>query len=387
MKYFVISSIILFCFEVVASLPEYERPVLEARSSYTEGHFMPPLTIFTDATPAVNNNRDIAFPLSLINGHEVSGVWTKWDNTIDLSYHREDGLQISSFKMNDKKELVFTVYDDFYFYDLVETKNENGKIIFSSIKDQFNFQNISLIVKHKEGFSYKAINENKVIGSLSKAGDINTYLSEGLDNNSYLFSPAFNQSGDALTKVRHGEFRMWDESRPDTILFKNKNEEKIIAFDKDYDSSSNWVSFRNGVGLSDDGHMSFIGVDEEGKGHLIVVHDGVQKEIVVEGKDIAELSHFSPVVNNKGQVAFKATDSEGNTGVYIGDGNSLKKIINQHDILDLNGRKFRISYGEHIPFGGNIALNDKGDIIINTGFADISGTKDLGRGIIAFYTK
>ncbi len=387
MKYFLLSGFVLFCFKTIASLPEYNLAVLEARSSYTEGHFMPPLTIFTDSTPALNNNRDIAFPLSLINGQEVSGVWTKWDNKIDLSYHREDGLQISSFKMNDRKELVFTVYDDFYFYDLVETKNENGKMIFSSIKDQFHFQNISLIVKHNKGFSYKAINENKVIGSLSKIGDMNTYLSEGQDNHAYLFSPAFNQLGDSLTKVRLGEFRMWSEARPDIILFKNNKEEKLIAYDKDYDSSSHWVSFRNGVGLSDTGHMSFIGVDEEGKSHLVLFHDGVQKEIAVEGKDIKELSHFSPVVNNKGQVAFKALDKDGNTGIYIGDGDSIKRVVNQHDILNFNGRKFRVSYGEHIPFGGNIALNDKGDIIINTGLADESGTRDLGRGIIAFYTK
>ena len=102
---------------------------------------------------------------------------------------------------------------------------------------------------------------------------------------------------------------------------------------------------------------------------------------------IKELSHFSPVVNNKGQVAFKALDKDGNTGIYIGDGDSIKRVVNQHDILNFNGRKFRVSYGEHIPFGGNIALNDKGDIIINTGLADESGTRDLGRGIIAFYTK
>ena len=380
MKFIILS---LFVFKAYGSIPNYDNAKLIARSSLSDSQMMPVSSLFVDATPTINNKRSIGIPLSVIEAQEISGIWIYEKGEYRVPYYRLDQFRVSNFRLNDAGEMIFTVYDDYFYEDLIYGKFFDNEFHFSSIKDQFNVKKIKSISPTDIGYLIFGAVENKVILSHIN-GKSNLLVEESKNNLSYLFTPAFNKVGSFIYKARLGKPGQWSENQPDIIKLTTNKSTYLVAEDKDANPNSKWISLRNSVSINNNNEVCFFGVDNTSKTSLILYRDGHYYEIAKEGSGgIKSLDYFSAVMNNTGHIAFRAKDDNDLTAIYLSDGSAVQKIISQNDLIG----EFRISYGPHIPFGGNIGLNDRGDIVINSGLSSPDGLKDKGRGIITIFSK
>ncbi len=371
----------------VFALPDYKDPEILARSSLIDADHMPVASLFVDATPTITNDRRVGIPLSVIEGQEVSGIWTSFKGESRVPYYRVDNFRISNFEFY-KDSFLFTVYNEYFYEDLILGSAIGNEYKFDSLKLSFPLEKIKKVTLLSNGYSVFGAIENKLIGKVY-SDRLEIIEEENKNNISYLFAPSFNHLGQVVYKVRLGKTGELNEERPDQIRLKTlANKVKLIAVDKDYDVNSKWISLRNSVSINDSGHICFFAVDTEGKTHLILFKNGTYHTIAIEGEDdIAALDYFSAVLNNKGLIAFRAHDISGNASVFISDGHKSKKIFSQNSIIHTRHENFLVSYGPHIPFGGNIAMNDLGDIVINTGLASEDGKRDRGRSLVIIYSK
>jgi hypothetical protein len=84
--------------------------------------------------------------------------------------------------------------------------------------------------------------------------------------------------------------------------------------------------------------------------------------LTLSGTTITSIDNFSANVNNANQVVFRATDSSGNIGVFVGDGSVIQRIATIGTVVHTDIGDFAIN-----SFGGNPTINDDGDVAFGGG--------------------
>ncbi len=386
----IFGTFLFFISQTVFAL-EYNNPKLLMNSSLSNGYNAPSSSLFTNSTPSINNKRHVAIAMQLIDGRPYSGVWARIQDKSFLPYVNEKGLKISNFNLTDKDEFHITVNDDFFLDDLLYIKvNSDLSIKKESLLQGVvgeNIENLSSVFTSSNGIMFKGIGQDKAVYYYSKNNGMNTLIKENENQVSYLFNPSFSLNEITAAKIRIGHIGDYRESRPDKIINIENQKLSVIAQDKDANPMSRWKSFRNGVSVNNRGEVCFVAIDKNGLAHVVLSDGKNQKSILSEGSELKEIQYFTPVLNNKGMVAIRGISKNNLAGIYVYDGNQTKLILEQGDVLKTPIGEIKIFYGPHIPFGGNIAMNDAGDLVINSGISDVNGQKDLGRALISIYTK
>jgi len=205
---------------------------------------------------------------------------------------------------------------------------------------------------------------------------------------SYLFSPSVNASGQWAFKARLGEKGQWDESQPDLIVLLTPQAGgfavQVVAQDNQANPTSPFTAFDNSVSLSNNGFLAYVASLSKTQKTLVVFKNGVAQEIVREGtQGISEIELFRPQVNDQGWVVFRAKDLQGQRGIYIADQNKhLQKLIGEGDAVPTENGPARIFADPSGPgFGGNVAMNNQGQILFYALLVSTDRSLDEGAGV------
>ena len=91
---------------------------------------------------------------------------------------------------------------------------------------------------------------------------------------------------------------------------------------------------------------------------------------------------FSPKVNDQGQVLFRAKDELGKRGIYLADANGVKRIISEGDEVNTDLGMGKILSNPNYPgFGGEVDMNDHGEIVFNCLLVGAKDNKEWGSAI------
>lgn len=395
---FVLASLITNI--ATAALPEYEQPKILARANITDGYNLPEMSFLNNTSPVINNNGDVLFKVVAAEGINNQALWFKAnaEENGKIIYVAPDERFITDPSINDSAKIAFNLYDEgvtdglfvldsktlkidqvlrpdnrpIQYYTYPQIKN-NGHIFFRGT-DDFN-----------DRMFYEFTGKNK----------LNKIISEGITTlgikSSYLFKPSVNESGAISFKSRMGDKGQWDESIPDSIIlftpsldFKNSNSSFVtIAKDRDSDPTSPFLGFGNSTSISNNGSVAFVAIGLDSKKVVVLAHDNKLKTIAIEGSSgISEIETFAPKVNDLGMVLFRARDNEGKRALFLADENGIKRIIGEGDEISTDLGLGRILLNPNYPgFGGEIDMNDHGEIVFYCMIISASDSKELGSAV------
>ena len=382
-----------------AALPEYNTPELLARADIQDGFNLPPMSFLNNPSPIINNNGEVVFKVMSIEGTNNQAIWLKSIDELNgkIVYVAPEERFITDPSLNDFGKVVFNLYDEGVTDGIFEMDSKSLEV------DQVLKPN-NLPIQH---YTYPQIlnNDHIVFRATSDQNDRIVYdfsstklkklIAEGSEvvknKVSYLFRPSINESGSLVLKIRFGEKGQWNEENPDAIVLISPSTDpkipgpayKIIAADKDFDSSSEYLSFGNSVSQSHSGNIAFTATFSDQRRGIVFYKDNKTKLFASEGfNDISEIELFAPKVNDLGQVLFRARDESGARAIFVADGESVKKILREGDVVNTDQGLAKILDNPNYPgFGGEVDLNDKGDILVMTVLIGAFDNKEMGSAV------
>lgn len=394
-----IFTVFIFSQNLFASIGEYNAPELLARTDIQDGYNLPSMSFLNNPSPVINNNGDVLFKVMSVEGTNNQGIWLKSqdDQNGKIVYIAPEERFITDPSINDSGKIVFNLYDEGVTDGIFEMDSKSLEV------DQV-LRPTNLPIQH---YTYPQIlnNEHILFRATNDLNDRMVYdfsgsklkklLSEGNEvfknKISYLFRPSANENGTLVMKVRFGERGQWNEENPDAILLVTPSVDpkvpspvyKIIAADKDLDPSSQYQSFGNSVSISHSGNVAFSATLADSKKSILFFKDNLIKVYATEGSnDIGEIELFAPRVNDLGQVLFRAKDESGARAIYLADGESVMKILREGDVVNTDQGLAKVLDNPNFPgFGGEVDLNDKGDILVMAVLIGAFDNKELGNAI------
>jgi hypothetical protein len=116
---------------------------------------------------------------------------------------------------------------------------------------------------------------------------------------------------------------------------------------------------------------------------IVFYKDNQANVFATEGSnDISEIELFAPKVNDLGQVLFRAIDAAGARAIFLADGESVKKILREGDVVNTDQGLAKVLDNPNFPgFGGEIDLNDRGDIIVMAILIGAFDNKEMGSAV------
>lgn len=392
------SSILLLSYLATSILAqEYKAPTLVFNSSSTDGHNMPAKTFFTDRAPSINDDREMAITLTMLNGTYDTGIWVKsrYEEGILVTTGARESY--SDVKINNKGNLSYThqTLDGIKGVYSAVGKNTGGYEFINHMDDEEFFPYTSfnnLFLSQSDELFFTAKNFKGDLAFFNYHMDYGLELIAAQNQrsktpNSFLFTPSFNDHGQVAYKARIGKRGELNKRRPDQIILAEGSKKTILVHDRDSDTNSKWIDLRNNVALSNSGATAFIARDQASEKLVLLESNGEETILATAGKDLKEFSFFSIVINDKNWVAFRGIDLKGQHALYVATKKEVKKVLTQFDKIKVPWGEALIAYGPHIPFGGSIDMNNRGDVIVNTGLANLENTQDYGNGVVVIYTK
>ncbi len=383
-----------------AALPEYNAPEILARANITDGYNLPPLSFLNNTSPVINDRGDVAFKLMAVEGVNNQALWVKRAEDANgkiIYVAPEERFLTEPEAVSENGKIAFNLYDEGVTDGLfvIDTKTENVDQVLSPDNLPIQFYTYPQLQNNGHIF-FRATDDNNDRMYYDFTGSkLNKVMAEGVESlgikTSYLFRPSVNEGGAVAFKARTGEKGQWDESNPDSIIVLIPSTDPklpspkviTIARDRDGDSHSPFLGFGNSVSLSKKGYVAFMGLQEGAKKSIVLAHDNTLRTLAVEGaNDISEIEMFSPKVNDQGMVLFRAKNAEGKRGLYVADENGMKRIIGEGDDVETDLGSAKILSNPNYPgFGGEVDLNDKGEIVFYCLIIASPDNKELGSAV------
>lgn len=339
---------------------------LQARASLIDGFNVPSGSSFNSVSPVINATETVAFKLVVNGATGNAGIWTGHAGVGEVVYDAPPGRILGDAAIDAVGEIVFHQSIDFvtegvWRYDPVPDTTTQAVPPGGPLGIQ--------------GFTSPAINDAGLIGGrvdlgasqayvTDAAGTQEVYVEEGTDGIAFLFVAELNGSGQLAGKVRLGGL---SNDQPDEIRrYEADGTYTTMAVDADSDPGSPFLSFGNGIGLSDIGLVAFTATITGGDGVFLADGVGVTPIATFEDPEIASIDFFWPAVNDGGLVVFRAFEPGGTRAIFAGDGITLRRVVGEHDIVTTDLGEARIDRPDASPvFAGNPDVDAGGDIVFN----------------------
>jgi|GEM_PF-3230774 len=212
----------------------------------------------------------------------------------------------------------------------------------------------------------------------------------------YLFPPVAHAAGLAVIKVRHGKPGQLSESQGDELLQVDlKGATPVVRSllkDRDLDGSSTILGFDNTGALNARGDIAWIVGLANGRRALARKRLNQAVQILVEehASVITAFSHFHIAMNQRGDIVFRAQDSQGLEGVWrVDSSGTLFPVLREHDRVKTDQGPARIGVSGN--FGGVIFMspqvNEYGDILVGAYLrTDEIQARNIGMGYFVIET-
>lgn len=399
MKYILLASLLASNISY-AALPEYNAPEILARANIKDGYNLPPMSFLNNTSPVINDRGDVVFKLLAVEGQNNQALWIKSadEQNGKIVYVAPDERFLTEPEaISENGKIAFNLYDEGVTEGLFVMDIKTQKVDQVLAPDNLQIQYYTYPQLKNNGHIYfRGTDDNNDRVFYDFTGkNLNKIIAEGVESSgiksSYLFRPSVNDSGAIAFKSRMGERGQWDESSPDSILLLTPSIDpkspapKIttIARDKDSDPRSPFLGFGNSVSLSKHGVISFTATTLESKKEIILAKDGELKTVAMEGMNgISEIETFASKVNDKGLVLFRAKDTEGKRGLYLASIEGVKRLIGEGDEVMTDVGAGKILTNPNYPgFGGEVHMNEKGEIVFYCLIVSHPDSKELGSAV------
>lgn len=387
--------LLLTCLNVGAQ--EYQAPTLIFNSSSIDGYNMPAQTYFTDRAPSINDKREMAITLTMLGGTYDTGIWVKSRYQEGILVTTGSRESFSDVRINNEGHLSYThqTLNGIKGVFTAKGRKTGGYEFINHMDDEelypyTSFNNLFLSKKKELFFTAKNFNGDLAFFSYHMDFGLELIAAQNQRSKSpysFLFTPSYNDKGQVAYKARVGKRGELEKHRADHIVLAEGTKKNIIVQDIDSDPNSKWKDIRNTVALNNLGSIAFIATDKEGEKLILREFSGNETTLATAGKELKEFSFFSITINDNNLVAFRGIDLQGRHSIYVASQNKVTKVLTQFEKISVPWGEALIAYGPHIPFGGSIDMNNHGDIIVNTGLANLENTEDYGNGVVVIYTK
>ena len=375
---------------------------LIARANLNDTYQLPSMSFINNPIPMINDRGDIGFKILSYQGSNVQGVWyKKYDEPTGKIVYTTPAEKFLTdpFLTNDGK-LIFTQYDEelsegIFKFDSADYSTTQ---FFSPQNEEWLYYTYAQMNANGD-LLFRATNQSGVRSFLkvpkNNHGQIETVQSEGTstfgEKTSYLFKPTMNDSGAFSFKRRLGERGDWDEHFGDQILLMSPNgsqfDSQIIAEDRDINPQSKFLSFGHSTALSSHNSVAFTALIEDANGELkrgvFLYQNKTILTLALEGKhDVKEIESFSPKANNKGEVLFRAKDTQGLRSLYLASAENVVKVIGEGDLIEADRGQARILSNPNFPgFAGEIDINNNSEIVFSCLLIGNEDKKEWGTAI------
>lgn len=360
--------------------------VLQARSSEDPAdpsgtYLVPPGASAKDASPTINDKGDVA--IDLITADDIEHVFA--GGKVRFSGPDPDAT-ISGTSINEAGDVAFDVWNGATGNGVYTYSAATGAATFLSSEPlgAVSWGNVSNRPSNGKIGVRPSGGSTRYLGFLDADGFTKLAVENGTSPTSpysYIFGPEFDRAGRAAAKVQ------LVAGGNDIRIFTLGAAPIVIVQDHDANPASTYVSLDNGVGFNELGQVTFVA--KVGARRGVYLTDGTHTTTIAsEGAaDVAQITYFTPVVNDAGSVAFRGMDTNGNNAIWTGNGTTLAKVITAGDILPSDqGDAAAIpevasDATNTTVFGGGLAINAKGQIAFLAALASSSRrTTRLGTG-------
>ncbi len=390
--------LLMACAGAAAGVPTYTEYDLYARTNFAAnpgGAFnLPGNYFFSGENIAVNDSRQVSFHMGVTTGLFQS-VW----------FGEPDGVG------GVDGGIVYNSVDDAFLSNT--TINSSGVVVweeaFSTTDGVYSFNPATMsagfLMNRPLGCSdwgTPIINDAGQVGFRGRIGTANGFFSwdpgaptqvaehvfeTGLDPMSpysFLFTPAFNNNRQIASSARFGPGT--GGSNPDEIRVWNADGSSVlIAQDDDADPMSPFASFDNSPSLNNNGEVAFVATLSNGERGVFLSDGTTTLTIALEStSDVSDVEFFGPDVNDDGLVVFRAFDDNGLRAIWVGDGTTLTRVVTEHDILPSDQGPARVDQNvvSSPVFGGAPSINNNGDVAFNCGLTPPADNQiEWGTGI------
>jgi len=363
---------------------------LIARANTYNSFNLPDISYITNSTITHNSNGDIAFNFIAIIEEEVRQcIWLRNSKNQNGSiiHMAKVGNFLSDPSINALGEVTFSEYNEtqvlgLFRYSILShtTKllldDQNGKYIGFRDPQINNDGDILFRLTHKR-------NHKSVV--VFREGLLKTIVDQGDQGISYLFGAKFTDSNKIILKTREGSRGQLSENRPDTLrLYSLDGSFNIVNDDHDSSKDSLFSQFNNTPGAnSQSKYFSFIAKLKNGKKGLVRQLGAKYEVLVVEGeRGIKTLEYFSPSINSKGNIAFRAIDTNGIRNVFWTNGRELKSMVKKGDLVDTDVTTATIFAPRGPSFGGGITINELDEVVFLAKIYTKYQEEDLGSAVL-----
>lgn len=388
--------LILFASHIQAQVsPQFEYQIL-ARANVRDSLNLPEMSFLSNTSPSINISSDVVFKVMDLESSNKRALWFNRE----IIFQTEVGKYMSDPQINQSGLGVFEVFEEgstdgiFQFNTRtkqveklnIENQSDIVNFTFSQMNDQGNIIFRSLDLKGKR--SVKKIS-GKNLASIVSEGDV--VFDEDV---SYVFRPVQNNHNDVALKLRFGREGQVGEEESDAIAVKNaKGEWLKIASDRDMDRESRFKSFYNSVSINDKGQVAFVATTTDG-GKGVFLHNpeqlvraelessSIQSIAQVGQFGITDIEYFSIRLNNQGHIVFRAIDMNGKRSIFLYDGNNVQRVIGEGDevVADVYGVK--ILDNPMFPgLAGELGFNDQDEIVFQCILVALKSPKELGSAV------
>lgn len=244
-------------------------PLRPSSAESTQGYNLPNRYSFGNISPSLNNNGNIAFK---VLGPWHQAIWYGGDRTGRLVYIAPKSALLSKVSLNNQECLVWeqlrSPRNGIWHYDAAT--NASTQLTTSPLGSC--------------GWAGATLNDRGWVGFRAKFADAyglacyhptpspatsTLALMGNLDASSiysFLFLPSFNNQGQIAAKVRLGQPGDIGDERPDQIrIFGPDGDSKLIEVNQNYDPDSPYQSFDNSIGFNDKEQIAFIATLSSGQ--------------------------------------------------------------------------------------------------------------------------
>ncbi len=192
----------------------------------------------------------------------------------------------------------------------------------------------------------------------------------------FLYSPSLNDRGQMvgvgeLATASSGEY--FQELR----VFSPNGSSTRIAQSRGLDPASPIYRFASvAPALSNNGKVAFLGTARDSSGRnltTIWLWDGAALRVLAQDglNGIQTLEFFPPDINDSGLVVFRGFDSRSWRAVWVSDGQTMRRLIAEHDLVpsDLGDARIDQENASNPVFAGSPMINARGDVSFVAGLA------------------
>lgn len=370
----------------MGAVPTYSTFELQARSNIVDGYNLPANSSFNSKTPALNDDGTIAFTLIYVAAGNA-GLFVGSQGSGSVVYSAPAERLLSDPSINADGSVAFDqsdlLSDGIFMYDAGsrQTTQAVPPVTFNTATGIFLADDGAI------GFRGSVLAGGQA-WRLFDGGAPAAYVQDGSGGIAFIFSAATNDQHQIAGKVRLGST---SNDSPDQIRrYSAPGVFSLMAEDDDSNPASPYTGFDNSVSLTNDGRVAFVATTTSGDRGVFLTDGASTTTIAMEGDpDVSEVSFFAPAANDNGLVAFRGRDGAGLYAVFVGDGTTLRRVIGEHDLVPTDLGTGRIDQHDgSVTFGGGLAINSQGDVAFHATLTPENNNQiEWGSGMFIAYAE